>query len=108
MRAGVDQSRNPPDHVAPGDLEHHSIRQSSLRLFQRTKPEPVEQVPVVGKCAAVDSRHSPALNIVALQIEDASGAASRMGFIGSCRHLPDEQDFPFDGIRDQMSLPRGK
>ena len=31
-----------------------------------------------------------------------------MGSIGLCRHLANEQDFPFDGICGQMSLPCGK
>ena len=46
------------------------------------------------ECVAVDPRHSPALNVVALQVEDASGTPRRMGSIGPCRHLADEQDFP--------------
>jgi hypothetical protein len=77
-------------------------------VFQGTKSEPVQQLPVARECVAVDPRHSRALEVVALQVEDASGTASRMGSIGPRQHLADKQDFPFDGIRGQMSLPRRK
>jgi hypothetical protein len=75
MRAGVDQSRNPLDHVAPG-----------------TSSTIVSGTPVCG-CS---------------RGRNPSRTASRIGSAGPRQHLADEQDFPFDGIGGQMSLPRGR
>ena len=97
-RAGIDQRRYPPDHVAAGNLEHHGAGLPGLRLFQRAKAEPMQQVAVIRNRIAVDPRKPAAFDVVAFQVEDASNTSRWMGSLGPCRNLADKQHFPTGGI----------